>query len=57
MAADYLNHLAGGPIEVRSAGLRVSDLVRQMQRRAFEVPAGWADIEERELDPAGLDRH
>jgi hypothetical protein len=130
MAADYLNHLAGGPIEVRSAGsepadkisadsaragsfpasprvvghlsqssrrtLRafietekatlecgdlgdavvarltwwvdghrreagdvdpaVSDLVRQMQRRAFEVTAGWADIEERELDPAGLDR-
>ena len=129
MAADYLNHLAGGPIEVRLAGsepadkisadsaragsfpaaepggslvaeltpdLRafietekatlesgnlgdavvarltwwvdghrreagdvdpaVSDLVRQMQRRAFEVTAGWADIEERELDPAGLDR-
>jgi pimeloyl-ACP methyl ester carboxylesterase len=27
-----------------------------MQRRAFEVTAGWDDIEERELDPAALDR-
>jgi 3-oxoadipate enol-lactonase len=27
-----------------------------MQRRAFEVTAGWDDIEKRELDPAALDR-
>jgi len=27
-----------------------------MQRRVFEVTAGWDDIEERELDPAALDR-
>jgi pimeloyl-ACP methyl ester carboxylesterase len=27
-----------------------------MQRRAFEVTAGWDDIEARELDPAALDR-
>jgi pimeloyl-ACP methyl ester carboxylesterase len=32
------------------------DLVRQMQRRAFEVAAGWDDVEERELDPPALDR-
>jgi 3-oxoadipate enol-lactonase len=34
----------------------VRDLVRQMQRRAFEVTAGWDDIEERELDPPALHR-
>jgi len=27
-----------------------------MQRRAFEVTAGWDDLQERELDPAALDR-
>jgi pimeloyl-ACP methyl ester carboxylesterase len=34
----------------------VRDLVRRMQRRAFEVTAGWDDLEERELDPPALDR-
>jgi 3-oxoadipate enol-lactonase len=34
----------------------VRDMVRLMQRRAFEVTAGWDDIEKRELDPAALDR-
>jgi pimeloyl-ACP methyl ester carboxylesterase len=34
----------------------VRELVRLMQRRAFEVTAGWDDIERRELDPAALDR-
>lgn len=34
----------------------VRDLIRHMQRRAFEVTAGWDDIEEKELDPAALDR-
>ena len=34
----------------------VSDLVRQMQRRAFEVTAGWDDVEELDLDPAALER-
>jgi pimeloyl-ACP methyl ester carboxylesterase len=34
----------------------VRDLVRQMQRRAFELTADWDDIEDRELEPAALDR-
>jgi 3-oxoadipate enol-lactonase len=34
----------------------VRDLVRRMQRRAFEVTAGWDDVEECELDPPALDR-
>ena len=34
----------------------VRDLVRLMQRRAFDVTADWDDIEDRELDPAPLDR-
>lgn len=34
----------------------VRDLVRQMQRRAFEVTADWDDIEESELDPPALER-
>lgn len=34
----------------------VRDMVGQMQRRAFEVTAGWDDVEERELDPPALDR-
>jgi 3-oxoadipate enol-lactonase len=34
----------------------VRELVRLMQRRAFEVTAGWDDIEERELDPAAIER-
>ena len=35
---------------------KVRDLVRLMQRRAFEVTAGWEDVERRELDPPALDR-
>jgi len=27
-----------------------------MQRRAFELTAGWDDVEEKELDPPALDR-
>jgi len=34
----------------------VGDLVRVMQRRAFEVTADWDDVEEIELDPPALDR-
>jgi pimeloyl-ACP methyl ester carboxylesterase len=34
----------------------VRDLVRQMQRRAFEVTTDWDDIDERELDPPALER-
>lgn len=34
----------------------VRELVRLMQRRAYEVTSGWGDIEERELDLAALDR-
>jgi 3-oxoadipate enol-lactonase len=34
----------------------VRDLVRQMQRRAFEVTADWDDVEESELDPPALER-
>ncbi|MEU4235706.1 alpha/beta hydrolase [Actinoplanes sp. NPDC026619] len=32
------------------------DLVRRMQRRAFEVTASWADVDEAELDPPALER-
>jgi 3-oxoadipate enol-lactonase len=34
----------------------VRELVRRMQRRAFEVTDGWDDVEDRELDPPALDR-
>lgn len=34
----------------------VRELVGLMQRRAFEVTAGWDDIEERELEPPALGR-
>ena len=34
----------------------VRDLVRQTQRRAFELTADWGDIEESELDPPALER-
>jgi 3-oxoadipate enol-lactonase len=34
----------------------VRELVARMQRRAFEVTADWADVEERELEPPALDR-
>lgn len=34
----------------------VRDLVRRMQRRAFEITADWDDVEEKELDPPALDR-
>jgi 3-oxoadipate enol-lactonase len=34
----------------------VRERVRRMQRRAFEVTADWADVEEHELDPPALDR-
>jgi 3-oxoadipate enol-lactonase len=30
--------------------------VRRMQRRAFEVTAGWDDVEEDEMDPPALER-
>ena len=34
----------------------VRELVRQMQRRAFELTDDWDDIAERELDPPALER-
>lgn len=34
----------------------IRDLVRQMQRRAFELTGGWGDVDEVELDPPALDR-
>ncbi|HEX6232353.1 MAG TPA: alpha/beta fold hydrolase [Jiangellaceae bacterium] len=34
----------------------IRDLVRRMQRRAFEITAGWDDLEEQELDPPALER-
>jgi 3-oxoadipate enol-lactonase len=38
------------------AGPAVRELVARMQRRAFEVTADWDDVEEKELEPAALDR-
>jgi 3-oxoadipate enol-lactonase len=35
---------------------KVRDLVRRMQRRAFELTVDWDDLEEKELDPPALDR-
>ncbi|UYM04306.1 alpha/beta fold hydrolase [Solicola gregarius] len=35
---------------------RVRELVRRMQRLAFELTADWDDVDERELDPPALDR-
>lgn len=34
----------------------VRELVRQMQRRAFEITADWGDVEEKELDPPAVER-
>lgn len=34
----------------------VRGLVAQMQRRAFELTAGWGDVEEEELHPSALER-
>lgn len=34
----------------------VRNLVRKMQRRAFEVTSDWEDIDEFEMDPPALDR-
>ncbi len=42
-----------GPHEVDS---ELVEQVRIMQRRAFEVPAAWGDVEEAELDPPALER-
>jgi hypothetical protein len=39
MAADYLNHLAGGPIEVRSAGSEPADKISADSARAGSFPA------------------
>lgn len=35
---------------------RLVEQVRAMQRRAFEIPAAWGDVEEAELDPPALER-
>lgn len=42
-----------GPDEVDP---RVRALVADMQRRAFELTAGWDDVEEEELEPPALER-
>jgi len=42
-----------GPTEVDG---EVRDAVATMQRRAFEITAGWDDVAARELDPPALDR-
>lgn len=34
----------------------VRELVRKMQRRAFELTADWDDLDEQELEPPALDR-
>jgi len=41
------------PLDV-DAGVR--EAVRVMQRRAFEITAGWDDLDEAELDPPALER-
>ncbi len=47
----------GGPHrDVGDVDPAVRDLVRQMQRRAFDLTAGWDDIEEKDVDPPALER-
>lgn len=41
------------PADVEPAAI---DLVRTMQRRAFEVTADWGDLDEVELEPPALER-
>lgn len=48
--------LAGSRRELAAVDSSVAELVRRMQRRAFELTADWDDVEERELDPPALDR-
>jgi len=48
--------VAGLHRQIRDVDPAVGDLVRQMQRRAFELTASWDDVEERELEPPTLDR-
>ena len=42
--------------QVRDMDPAVRALVRLMQRRAFELTAGWDDVDEREPEPPALDR-
>ncbi|HEX8487196.1 MAG TPA: alpha/beta fold hydrolase [Propionibacteriaceae bacterium] len=49
----WVDGLRRGPTDVDPA---VRAAVGTMQRQAFEVPAGWDDVEESELDPPALDR-
>jgi 3-oxoadipate enol-lactonase len=42
--------------DVGAVETTVRGLVRQMQRRAFELTADWDDVQEWELDPPALDR-
>jgi pimeloyl-ACP methyl ester carboxylesterase len=42
--------------DARAVAPTVRESVRRMQRRAFELTAGWDDVEEDELDPPALDR-
>jgi len=48
--------VAGPQRQVSDIDPAVRELVRQMQRRAFELTASWDDVEERELEPPALDR-
>jgi len=48
--------VAGPQRQVGEMDPAVRDLVRQMQRRAFELTGSWDDVEERELEPPALDR-
>ncbi len=48
--------VAGPQRELTAVDPTVSELVRRMQRRAFELTADWDDVEEQELDPPALDR-
>jgi 3-oxoadipate enol-lactonase len=48
--------VAGPRRDVADADPAVRDLVRQMQRRAFDLAACWGDIEEKEVDPPALER-
>lgn len=54
--ANITSWVVGPGREAAQVDAGFQDFVRLMQRRAFEVSASWADVDEAELDPPALDR-
>jgi pimeloyl-ACP methyl ester carboxylesterase len=54
--ANIASWIVGPGREASQVDPGFQDFVRRMQRRAFEVTASWADVDDVELDPPALDR-